>query len=90
MNPERLLLDRRLSGVYGHAAESIYAAGTQPMKIAAADRDLLESVARGDWDRPTGAVRARSRYVRCADATLHKDRRIIDPCDLRYSWRRSR
>jgi predicted DNA binding CopG/RHH family protein len=45
------------------------------MKIDADEKDLLESVERGEW-KPTGGKRERTRYARYAKATFRKDRRL--------------
>jgi predicted DNA binding CopG/RHH family protein len=45
------------------------------MKIDAAEKELLESVERGDW-KSAGGKRERTRYSRYAKATFRKDRRL--------------
>lgn len=45
------------------------------MKIDADEKDLLESVERGDWKSANGK-RERTRYARYAKATFRKDRRL--------------
>lgn len=46
------------------------------MKLDTNERDILESVERGEWRSVRGLKRERSRYVRYARATFRKDRRI--------------
>src|SRR5437660_4890567 len=46
------------------------------MKIDADEKDLLESVERGEWKSAKGGKRERSRYTRYAKATFRKDRRL--------------
>jgi len=46
------------------------------MKLAADEREILESVEHGGWRSVKGAKRERSRYVRYAKATFRKDRRL--------------
>ena len=43
------------------------------MKIDADEKDLLESVERGEWKSASGGKRERTRY---AKATFRKDRRL--------------
>jgi predicted DNA binding CopG/RHH family protein len=45
------------------------------MKIDADEKELLESVERGEW-KSTGGKRERTRYSRYAKATFRKDRRL--------------
>ena len=45
------------------------------MKIDADEKDLLESVERGEW-KSAGGKRGRARYARYAKATFRKDRRL--------------
>ena len=45
------------------------------MKIDADEKDLLESVERGEW-KSAGGKRERTRYARYAKATFRKDRRL--------------
>jgi predicted DNA binding CopG/RHH family protein len=45
-------------------------------KIDADEKNLLESVERGQWQSARGGKRERSRYVRYARATFRKDRRL--------------
>jgi predicted DNA binding CopG/RHH family protein len=45
------------------------------MKLEAAEKQLLESVERGDW-KSGGGKRERTRYSRYAKATFRKDRRL--------------
>jgi predicted DNA binding CopG/RHH family protein len=45
------------------------------MKIDADEKELLESVERGEW-KSTGGKRERTRYWRYAKATFRKDRRL--------------
>jgi len=46
------------------------------MKIDAAEKELLESVERGEWKSAGGGKRERARYSRYAKATFRKDRRL--------------
>ncbi len=46
------------------------------MKLDAAEKDLIESVERGEWRSAPGGKRARERYARQASATFRKDRRL--------------
>ena len=46
------------------------------MKIDADEKDLLESVERGEWKSAAGGKRERTRYARYAKATFRKDRRL--------------
>jgi predicted DNA binding CopG/RHH family protein len=46
------------------------------MKIDADEKDLLESVERGEWKSAKGGKRERTRYARSAKATFRKDRRL--------------
>ena len=46
------------------------------MKIEADEKELLESVERGEWKSVGGGKRARTRYARYAKATFRKDRRL--------------
>lgn len=46
------------------------------MKLDASEKDILESVERGDWKSVGGAKRERTRYARSAKATFRKDRRL--------------
>ena len=45
------------------------------MKRDADEKELLESVERGEW-KSAGGKRERTRYARCAKATFRKDRRL--------------
>jgi predicted DNA binding CopG/RHH family protein len=45
------------------------------MKIDADEKELLESVERGEW-RSAGGKRERARFSRYAKATFRKDRRL--------------
>jgi len=45
------------------------------MKIDADEKELLESVERGEW-KSAGGKRGRTRYSRYAKATFRKDRRL--------------
>ena len=45
------------------------------MKIDADEKDLLESVERGEW-KSAGGKRERTRYAHYAKATFRKDRRL--------------
>ena len=51
-------------------------AKTKTTKLDADDRDMLESVERGEWKSTGGGKRERARYVRYAKATFRKDRRL--------------
>jgi predicted DNA binding CopG/RHH family protein len=46
------------------------------MKGDANEKDLLESVERGEWRSARGGKRERSRYAGYAKATFRKDRRL--------------
>jgi predicted DNA binding CopG/RHH family protein len=46
------------------------------MKIEADEKELLESVERGEWKSAAGAKRVRARYARSAKATFRKDQRL--------------
>ena len=46
------------------------------MKLDANEREILDSVERGQWRSAKGVKRDRSRYARYARATLRKDRRL--------------
>ena len=46
------------------------------MKIAADEKESLESVERGEWKPAGGGKRERTRYTRYAKATFRKDRRL--------------
>ena len=46
------------------------------MKLDANEKEVLESVERGEWRSVKGAKRERSRYARYARATFRKDRRL--------------
>ena len=46
------------------------------MKLDADEKELLESVERGEWKYATGGKRERTRYARYAKATFRKDRRL--------------
>jgi predicted DNA binding CopG/RHH family protein/uncharacterized DUF497 family protein len=46
-----------------------------PMKIGADEKELLDSVERGEW-KSAGGKRERTRYSRYAKATFRKDRRL--------------
>src|SRR3954464_495478 len=45
-------------------------------KLDADEKELLESVERGEWKSAAGGKRERVRYARSAKATLRKDRRL--------------
>src|ERR1043166_8401659 len=47
-----------------------------PMKIDADEKELLQSVERGEWKSAGGGKRERTRYSRYAKATFKKDRRL--------------
>jgi len=46
------------------------------MKLDANEKDILDSVERGEWRSARGGKRERSRYTRYARATFRKDRRL--------------
>jgi predicted DNA binding CopG/RHH family protein len=46
------------------------------MKLDADEKDILESVERGEWRSARGVKRQRGRYSRDARATFRKDRRL--------------
>ena len=46
------------------------------MKLDAEEKELLESVERGEWKPAGGGKRERTRYARYAKATFRKDRRL--------------
>lgn len=46
------------------------------MKLDANEKEILESVERGEWRPVKGARRDLSRYARDARATFRKDRRL--------------
>ena len=46
------------------------------MKLDADEKELLESVERGEWKSGGGSKRERGRYARYARATFRKDRRL--------------
>ena len=46
------------------------------MKIDANEKELLDSVERGEWKSSRGGKRAKTRYARYAKATFRKDRRL--------------
>jgi predicted DNA binding CopG/RHH family protein len=46
------------------------------MKRELGEKDLLESVRRGEWRSAAVTKRARSRYAEAAKATFRKDRRL--------------
>ena len=46
------------------------------MKIDADERDLVESVERGEWTSAHGGKRERARYAPYAKAMFRKDRRL--------------
>ena len=48
------------------------------MKLDADERKLLTSVERGEWKSVGGVTREQARYVRDAEATFRKDRRLND------------
>jgi predicted DNA binding CopG/RHH family protein len=49
---------------------------SRTMKLDADEKDLLESVERGEWKSAGGGKRERTRYARYAKATFRKDRRL--------------
>lgn len=46
------------------------------MKLEPKEKEIVESVGRGEWRSVKGAKRERSRYARYATATFRKDRRL--------------
>ena len=48
----------------------------EAMKVDANEKDLLESVERGEWRSVRGGKQEQSRNVRYARATFRKDRRL--------------
>jgi predicted DNA binding CopG/RHH family protein len=46
------------------------------VKLDADEKELLESVERGEWKSASGGKRERARYSRYAKATFRKDRRL--------------
>ena len=58
------------------------------MKVDADEKELLESVERGEWKSTGGGKRERTPYARYAKATFRKDRRLnirLSSKDLRRS-----
>jgi len=45
-------------------------------KLDAGEKELLQSVERGEWKPVKAAKRERTRYTRYAKATFRKDRRV--------------
>ena len=45
-------------------------------KLDADEKELLDSVERGEWKSSSGGKRERARYSRYAKATFRKDRRL--------------
>jgi predicted DNA binding CopG/RHH family protein len=48
----------------------------RPTKLDADEKELLESVERGEWKSGGGGKRERARYSRYARTTFSKDRRL--------------
>ena len=46
------------------------------MKLDANEKEILESVERGEWRPARGGKRERTRYARYARTTFRKDRRL--------------
>ena len=46
------------------------------MKLDANEKEIVDSVERGEWRSARGGKRERSRYARYARATFRKDRRL--------------
>ena len=46
------------------------------VKLGARERELLESVTRGEWKSVAGGKRDRARFSQYATATFRKDRRL--------------
>lgn len=62
------------------------------MKLDENEKEILESVERGEWRSVNGVKRQRSRYARYAKATFRKDRRLnirISSKDLEAIQRRA-
>ena len=55
------------------------------MKMDADERELLDSVERGEWKSAKGGKRERARYARYAKATFRKDRRPNIDCQAKTS-----
>ena len=53
-----------------------YLGRSPTMKLDAEEKELLESVERGEWKSVGGGKRERTRYARYAKATFRKDRRL--------------
>jgi predicted DNA binding CopG/RHH family protein/mRNA-degrading endonuclease RelE of RelBE toxin-antitoxin system len=53
-----------------------YSMRSPTMKIDADEKELLESVERGEWKSAGGGKRERARFSRYAKATFKKDRRL--------------
>ena len=63
------------------------------MKLDADEKEILESVERGEWRSTRGVKRERNRYSRYARATFRKDRRLnirISTKDLEAIQKRAR
>ena len=56
------------------------------MKIDA-EKELLESVERGEWKSAGGGRRERARFSRYAKATFKKDRRLNIRLSSKVTWR---
>jgi predicted DNA binding CopG/RHH family protein len=48
----------------------------KPTKLDADEKEIVESVERGEWKSAVGGKRDRSRYSRYSKATFRKDRRL--------------
>ena len=46
------------------------------MKLDGDEKEILESVERGEWRSVKGTKRNQGRYIRYAEATFRKDRRL--------------
>jgi predicted DNA binding CopG/RHH family protein len=60
----------------GRPRSSISVRSPTTMKIDADEKELLESVERGEWKSTGGGKRERARFSRYAKATFKKDRRL--------------
>src|SRR5207244_8876563 len=60
----------------GRPRSSTWVRSPTTMKIDADEKELLESVDRGEWKSAAGGKRERTRYARYAKATFRKDRRL--------------
>jgi predicted DNA binding CopG/RHH family protein len=63
-------------GIRAGKATKQYLGRSPTMKLNADDKELLESVDRGEWKSSGRGKRERTRYARYAKATFRKDRRL--------------